>query len=558
MQTRGRRRLREVSLPDGFDRQVGGPGPDQLAERNQLEAAFGRLDIDQRTILVLHHLGQRPVADIAEVLHIPVGTAKSRLHAARAALERALEVRPTTPPTVTDRAIEMMLRERGGATVPSDLENAIVAAVRAESARAGTPWRRWLARPTLRPALDFALLALLLAALLAATYVGGQNGITVPAGTASPAPSASSAPSPASDGLILFTIYDQVGPSSCTTFHTIRPDGSDEQQLAVGCPVFGSASWSPAGDGIIIDSSTLSGNPTQISKVAIDGSAPHVLLTVPGFTPALSPDGSQIAYEDRSGSIVIAAADGTRPRKLTSTPDPTKSADSEPSFAPDGSRLVFTRITNGKSDTVPGTIEVWMVNTDGTDLHRLTATLRESESARWSSDGSTCCSRAPDGDEALGRGGRLSPDGMGPTSSSWTQEAPTRRGTGPPNGPRIVYIKLKCWRETLRATVADGSGVNDLFTGEAKPKGMGRCTGHADNNPHQRPRRREVDNLAERANADRRRRDQCRSLCGDEVISLAARPAERLLKRAPRHPRPTSRTVRRPSRAGASLPSRPR
>jgi RNA polymerase sigma-70 factor, ECF subfamily len=91
MQSRGRRRLREISLPDGFDRQGDGPGPDQLAERNLLEAAFGRLDIDQRTILVLHHLEQRPVADIAEVLHIPVGTAKSRLHAARAALERALE-----------------------------------------------------------------------------------------------------------------------------------------------------------------------------------------------------------------------------------------------------------------------------------------------------------------------------------------------------------------------------------------------------------------------------------------------------------------------------------
>ena len=91
MQTRGRRRLREISLPDGFDRQVDGPGPDQLAERHLLEVAFGRLDIDQRTILVLHHLEQRSVADIAEVLHIPVGTAKSRLHAARAALERALE-----------------------------------------------------------------------------------------------------------------------------------------------------------------------------------------------------------------------------------------------------------------------------------------------------------------------------------------------------------------------------------------------------------------------------------------------------------------------------------
>ena len=42
-------------------------------------------------MLVLHHLERRPLSAIAAALVIPVGTAKSRLHAARAALERALE-----------------------------------------------------------------------------------------------------------------------------------------------------------------------------------------------------------------------------------------------------------------------------------------------------------------------------------------------------------------------------------------------------------------------------------------------------------------------------------
>ena len=52
--------------------------------------AFDRLTIDQRTLLVLHHLDGRSLTDIAEVLRIPVGTAKSRLHHARIALDRAL------------------------------------------------------------------------------------------------------------------------------------------------------------------------------------------------------------------------------------------------------------------------------------------------------------------------------------------------------------------------------------------------------------------------------------------------------------------------------------
>jgi streptogramin lyase len=80
-----------------------------------------------------------------------------------------------TPPTITDTAIEMMLRERGGAVVPSGLENAIMAAVRAEPVRSGTPWRRWFARPAIRPALAFALLALLLAAALVAIALANRN-----------------------------------------------------------------------------------------------------------------------------------------------------------------------------------------------------------------------------------------------------------------------------------------------------------------------------------------------------------------------------------------------
>ena len=39
---------------------------------------------------MLHHLDGRALAEIAAVLEVPVGTAKSRLFGARKALERAL------------------------------------------------------------------------------------------------------------------------------------------------------------------------------------------------------------------------------------------------------------------------------------------------------------------------------------------------------------------------------------------------------------------------------------------------------------------------------------
>lgn len=67
------------------------PGDDGAVPLDAFEHAFQRLSMPDRTILVLHHLQHRPLADVAAGLGIPVGTAKSRLFAARKNLERALE-----------------------------------------------------------------------------------------------------------------------------------------------------------------------------------------------------------------------------------------------------------------------------------------------------------------------------------------------------------------------------------------------------------------------------------------------------------------------------------
>jgi len=91
MSLRKRGRVREIRMPDGFDAEAPQAALNEVAERDALDRAFGRLTVEQRTILVLHHLEQRPLSAIAAALAIPVGTAKSRLHAARAALERILE-----------------------------------------------------------------------------------------------------------------------------------------------------------------------------------------------------------------------------------------------------------------------------------------------------------------------------------------------------------------------------------------------------------------------------------------------------------------------------------
>jgi RNA polymerase sigma-70 factor (ECF subfamily) len=64
---------------------------DEMVDNDAIGRAFDRLRPQDRMILVLHHVEERPVAEIARSLGIPVGTAKWRLHAARNALEKAME-----------------------------------------------------------------------------------------------------------------------------------------------------------------------------------------------------------------------------------------------------------------------------------------------------------------------------------------------------------------------------------------------------------------------------------------------------------------------------------
>lgn len=102
MARRHRVRLREVSVqpayPDGgtgeaapSDDRFARTDIDEMADNDAIGRAFDRLRPQDRMILALHHVEERPVAEIAASLGIPVGTAKWRLHAARNALERALE-----------------------------------------------------------------------------------------------------------------------------------------------------------------------------------------------------------------------------------------------------------------------------------------------------------------------------------------------------------------------------------------------------------------------------------------------------------------------------------
>ena len=94
LRARGRRRVREIPSGDvaALATTADGATPSVGSDADLLGAALDVLSTDQRTILVLHHLEGHAVADLAEILAVPVGTVKSRLHTARRALQDALAV----------------------------------------------------------------------------------------------------------------------------------------------------------------------------------------------------------------------------------------------------------------------------------------------------------------------------------------------------------------------------------------------------------------------------------------------------------------------------------
>jgi RNA polymerase sigma-70 factor (ECF subfamily) len=58
---------------------------------DELRRGFERLRLEHRTVLVLHHYLDLAPAEIAEVLGVPVGTVKSRIHYATEAMRAELE-----------------------------------------------------------------------------------------------------------------------------------------------------------------------------------------------------------------------------------------------------------------------------------------------------------------------------------------------------------------------------------------------------------------------------------------------------------------------------------
>lgn len=63
---------------------------ERLDDWDRLQKAVAELPLPQRVVVVLYYLNDLSLQEIGEILEIPVGTVKSRLHYGRVALKKEL------------------------------------------------------------------------------------------------------------------------------------------------------------------------------------------------------------------------------------------------------------------------------------------------------------------------------------------------------------------------------------------------------------------------------------------------------------------------------------
>jgi RNA polymerase sigma-70 factor, ECF subfamily len=88
-------RRRSKRRPIEVDLDVADPGSTEdvaarVVDRALLDRALRSLDVDARSVLVLHYYLGMPIAEVASTLGIPAGTAKSRLHRSLEAMRAQL------------------------------------------------------------------------------------------------------------------------------------------------------------------------------------------------------------------------------------------------------------------------------------------------------------------------------------------------------------------------------------------------------------------------------------------------------------------------------------
>lgn len=179
-------------------------------------------------------------------------------------------------------------------------------------------------------------------------------------------PRVDSAPSVSPDGNWVAYSSSAEGNSE---LYLIRQDGSGKTQLTFNYGIDTSPSWSPTGRELVFTSDR-SGGP-QIYRTDVDGAGATRITFAGNYneTARWSPRGDFIAFASREEGFQIFTIDLEQggERRVT-----TNGSNLDPSWSPDGMKLVYTSVQGGKSS-------IWTCNWDGGGARQLTFGLEASQ-----------------------------------------------------------------------------------------------------------------------------------------------------------------------------------
>lgn len=161
----------------------------------------------------------------------------------------------------------------------------------------------------------------------------------------------------------------------------VRSDGTEQKQITQIDAGAAFPSWAPDGRSILF----FSRDQTRIFSIGPDGGAPRLIVDAsPSHTneslnldPAWSPDSQKLLISwgefGKGRSIYVIDKDGRNERRLT-----TGNSDDNARWSPDGTRILFRRYASG--------MQIFVMNADGSNQSKLT-TQGDNSYPVWSPDG---------------------------------------------------------------------------------------------------------------------------------------------------------------------------
>jgi Tol biopolymer transport system component len=251
------------------------------------------------------------------------------------------------------------------------------------------------------------------------------------------------------------------------TLQISRRDGSESRTLAEGGLENLEIAWAPLGERLAFSRLTGGQGSSEffggslVYTLRRDGSelrpilpgqliAPdHVSLACPSW----SPDGGRLAFVDRLNALWTARPDGTDQRLVFG------GAVACARWSPNGSELVFVRDLNAETGGEDFRSELFLVNSDGTNVRRLTEPPNSDTDPLWSPDGRRIAfQRFGAGTVGLYQ---MSRDGTDPVLLA-PDIGIALQMTWSPDGSQLAFVSGFAGQRDIQIVNADGTGRRNL------------------------------------------------------------------------------------------------